>query len=144
MSTETVNSQEPWLALFDEEYFFCEKGTVEHDVASILKDMLLSTDMNNAAQTAAHQLNTYYWERNNESGPFFRWGNEKETFFDFVSFLYDIIVRVTPFVPYNDARQDVIVQLVLELRNLPPNPVKAWNVCSNHSSVYLLCLSALF
>ena len=137
MSTEAVNSKEPWLTFFDKEYFCCEKGTVEHDVASILKNMLLSTDVNNAAHTAAYQLNTYYWERNNESGPFFQWGNEKEPFPDFISFLYDIIVRVTPFLSYNDASQNVIVQLVLELRNLPPNSVKAWNVCVNHFSVCL-------
>jgi hypothetical protein len=137
MSAETASNKEPWLALFEKEYFFCEKGTVEHDVAAMLKDMLLSTDMSNAARTTAYQLNTYYWERNDASGPHFRWGNEKETFPDFISFLYDIMFRVTPFLSYNDPRQDVIVQLFLELRNLPPNPVKAWNVCSNHSSVRL-------
>lgn len=52
-SSMSSDSKEPWLALFDEEYFCLEKGTVEHDVASILKDMLLSgTDVTN--NSAAH------------------------------------------------------------------------------------------
>ncbi|KAK2753931.1 hypothetical protein FQN54_007290 [Arachnomyces sp. PD_36] len=125
MSTET--NKERWLALLEEEYFCLKKDTVEFDVATMLKDMLLSVDLNNAVHTTAQQLNTYYWERNNAKGPFFSWGNMEETFPDFVSFLYDIIVRLTPLISYNDPRQDVILQLVLELRRLPPNPVKAWN-----------------
>ncbi|KAM5477231.1 hypothetical protein MauCBS54593_000504 [Microsporum audouinii] len=29
--------------------------------------------------------------------------------------------------PYNDDRQDILVQLILELQNIPARPVKAWN-----------------
>lgn len=145
MSTETVNNKEPWLALFEKEYLCFERGTVEHDVASMLKDLLSDTNDDDddddaaaaAAHTTAHQLNSYYWERNNASGPFFRWGNERDTFPNFVTFLFDIMVRVTLFIPYNDGRQNAILQLVRELRDLPPNPVKAWDVCS--SSFYFFC-----
>ncbi|KAK2764254.1 hypothetical protein FQN54_008946 [Arachnomyces sp. PD_36] len=122
MSTETVNNKEPWLSFLEKEYLWCEKGTVQRDVSSALKDMFLSTDHDNAAHTAAHQFNTYYWERVNKRQSF-KWG-KREPWVDYISFLYQIIVRLAPVVRYDDVRQDILVQLIVELRNLPPNPVK--------------------
>jgi hypothetical protein len=63
-----INNKEQWLAYFNK-YLSCEEGSVEHDIALIMKDMLLSDDNENAALTAANRINTYYWDRNLDSGP---------------------------------------------------------------------------
>ncbi|KAK2765316.1 hypothetical protein FQN54_008160 [Arachnomyces sp. PD_36] len=126
MATEIDNKKERWLSLFEENIRY-EKGTVQHDVASIIKDMLLSNQSNNTVRATAYQLNTYYWERNNENGPFFTWAKTGESVPGYISFIIDMIVGPTPFIPYDDPKQDLLVQLILELRNLPRNPVKAWD-----------------
>lgn len=121
--------KEPWLTHLDKEYLSCEEGAVEHDIVLIMKDMLLPDDSGNAALTAAQRINTYYWDRNLDSGPLFRFQREEEGTFDFLTFIYDIIIAgIAPFVPYSDSRHDALVQLVIELYRLPPKPVKAWNV----------------
>ena len=131
MSVEIVNGNEPWLAHFEEEkYLSCPKGTVEHDLALIIKGMLLSdTGIDDAARTAAHQINAYYWARNLDSGPQFQYGIEDEPSYDFLSLLYSMIVRMAPFVSYSGNKQDKLVGLFLELHKVPRNPVKVWNVC---------------
>lgn len=131
MGNEPADNKEPWLAHLDKEYLFCEEGTVEQDLASIIKDMLLSSesDSDNAAPTAARGINTYYWDRNLDSGPLFKFQRDDIGFFDFLSFLYHVIVRVPCFIPYNGSKQNTLVQLLLEIHKLPPSPIRAWNVC---------------
>lgn len=124
-----INNEKTWLAHLDKKYLSCEEDSVEHDIALIMKDMLLSNDRENASLTAAHQINTYYWDRNLDSGPLFRFQNEEERVSDFLTFIYDIIISgIAPFVPYYDSRHDTLVKLVIELYRLPPRTVKAWNV----------------
>lgn len=125
---DSKHNEEPWLAHLNKEYLSCEEGSVEHDIASIMKDMLLSGDSKNATPTAAHRINTYYWDRNLDSGPLFRFQREEGTF-DFLYLIYEIIIEgIAPFLPYSDSRHDALVQLVIELYRFPPRPVKAWNV----------------
>lgn len=136
MSAKTSETKEPWRTLLYEEYLFCEKGTVEHDIVPIIKDLLSSDDddgddINTAARTAAHLIDTYYWDRNLESGTQFRFQIEKDPYHDVQEVLYNAILYVVPLLHYaRDAkRQEKLVQLIGELRKIPPRPVKIRGVC---------------
>jgi hypothetical protein len=47
----------------------------------------------------------------------------------FLSILYDFVFDIAQLLSYNDSRKDTLVELVLELRRLPPKPFKIWEVC---------------
>jgi hypothetical protein len=47
----------------------------------------------------------------------------------FLDRLYDLIYDLARLIPFNNSLQDVLIQLIMELRNLPPKPFKIWNVC---------------
>lgn len=136
MSAKTHETKEPWMTFLYEEYLFCEKGTVEHDIVSIIKDLLSSDgdsedDINTAASAAAHQIDTYYRDRNLESGTQFRFPIEKDSYHDVQEVLYNAILYVVPLLHYaRDAkRQEKLVQLIGELRRIAPRPVKIRGVC---------------
>lgn len=131
MSNEAAETNQPWMAHLYQEFTYCEKGTVEHDIASIIQGMLLSgggSNGDNAACTVAHQINSYYWDRNLDSGPLFQFQGDN-AFPDVLSVVYTVILDVAPLIHYNGVKQEVLVQLLLELRKIPPKLVKAWNVC---------------
>ncbi|KAL1970741.1 hypothetical protein VTN77DRAFT_2575 [Rasamsonia byssochlamydoides] len=46
---------------------------------------------------------------------------------NFLSILYELVFDMARLLPYTDARQDTLVQLILELRKLPPKPCRIWN-----------------
>lgn len=129
-------SQELWLAYLNKEYLLFEGGLVEHDMSSIVKQMLLSEDQDNIARTAAHEIDDY-WHRHLKTDTF-NFQKEEPSFFDFHTCLYNIILELPRFVPYNDPKQDTLVQLLVELRRLPSRSDPPSNVC-----LTLFCLSAL-
>lgn len=116
----------PWLAYLDEEYTSCEEGTLEHDLAVIIRNLLLSND--DAAQ-AAQRIDAYYWQKNLDSGPLFKfqkdWG-----ILDFLEFVYEIVLDMALRLPHDDNfRQDALVQFIVELRRIPPKSFTRWNDC---------------
>lgn len=133
MTNKTPETKESWMALLYQKFIFCEKGTVEHDIVSIIQDLLSSDsdDINTAARTAAHQIDTYYWDRNLESGTQFRFQIEKDPYNDVQEVLFNAILYVVPLLHYaQDAKkQNKLVQLIEELRRIPPRPVKIQGVC---------------
>ena len=46
--------------------------------------------------------------------------------------LYQVIFDLARLIPYNDLKQTALVQLILELRKLPPKQFKIWKVQSPH------------
>lgn len=130
MTCQTAETNEPWKAYLNEGLLRCNNGTVEHDMGTILQNLLLSRSKNEgSASIAAHQIDNYYWERNLDSGPFFNWDGRLETYADPIDVIYTAIVGMAPKIHYNDERQDILVQLLAEFRGIPPKPYKAWNVC---------------
>lgn len=120
------NTEEPWQALLYKEYTFCEKGSMEYDLGSMIKDLLLSND-EDAAQATAHRVDAYYWEKNLDSGPLFVYQKD-DPLFGFLSFFYQLIIDMVEQLRYDDSRQDKLVQLVIELSKIPPKPFTRWNV----------------
>jgi hypothetical protein len=129
----SVDKTKTWLAHFEKEYLL-EKGTVEHETTLIIKDMLLSSDSYEiAARTAAQQIDDYHWERNSDSGTLFRF--QDEGFYSLIYFLYHIIFETATLLPYNDSRQDLLVQLVIELPKCSSRSINGQSVCLSYSSL---------
>ncbi|KAK2813483.1 hypothetical protein FQN49_008306, partial [Arthroderma sp. PD_2] len=120
-----ADDQEPWLVELNKEWISCdgcEKGIVEYDFGVIIKDLLLHRC---SAADAAKKIDAYYWDRNLDSGPLFKY--HPDGVGDVENILYEIVLDMAQRLSYKDARPDDLVRLVIELRKIPPRPVKAWN-----------------
>ena len=123
---ERVSSQEPWFAYLEEEIVSCGEGTFECDLDNIMKDFLISK-CDPAAPETALRIVTYYWENYLPSDPLMKFEDDKGIA-GFLNHLYELVFAMARLIPYNDSRQDMLVQLILELRKLPAKPFKIWNV----------------
>ncbi|EGD96066.1 hypothetical protein TESG_03526 [Trichophyton tonsurans CBS 112818] len=99
-----------------------EEGVVEHDFAIIIKDLLLGKF---SPVDAAKIIDTYYWDRNLDSGPLFKYHPEGVGGVE--GALYEIMLDAAQLLSYKDSRQDMLAQVVLELHRIPPKPTKRWN-----------------
>ena len=123
---ESASSKEPWFAYLEEGIASCGEGTFECDLNNIMKDFLISTS-DLAALDTALRIDTYYWEYHLPSDPLMKFEEDKGIA-GFLNHLYELVFDVARLIPYSDPRQDMLVQLILELRKLPAKPFKIWNV----------------
>lgn len=122
-----AQTEEPWLIKLHNEWISSngsEEGAVEHDFALIIKHLLLGTI---CPVDAARVIDTYYWDRNLDSGPLFKYHPDGVGGVE--GALYEIILDAVELLSYNDNRQEDLAHLVLELHRIPPKPFKRWNVC---------------
>ncbi|EZF31435.1 hypothetical protein H109_04705 [Trichophyton interdigitale MR816] len=120
-----AQTEEPWLTKLHDEWISSngsEEGVVEHDFAIIIKDLLLGKF---SPVDAAKIIDTYYWDRNLDSGPLFKYHPEGVGGVE--AALYEIILDAAQLLSYKDPRQDTLAQVVLELHRIPPKPTKRWN-----------------
>ncbi|DAA77669.1 TPA_exp: Uncharacterized protein A8136_6215 [Trichophyton benhamiae CBS 112371] len=120
-----AQTEEPWLIKLHDEWISSngsEEGVVEHDFALIIKDLLLATI---CPVDAARVIDTYYWDRNLDSGPLFKYHPDGVGGVE--GALYEIILDAVELLSYKDNRQEDLAHLVLELHRIPPKPFKRWN-----------------
>lgn len=125
--TKRSDSGEPWLALIDEELSLDPKGSLDHDLLQIFKDLLLSHGGTQVIAEAARQIDGYYTSKFLPSDPLMRFQEDKGIA-GFLAVLYRIIFDLGRFLSYKDPRQGILAQLILQLRQLPPKPFKIWHV----------------
>ncbi|KAI9765889.1 MAG: hypothetical protein M1840_007030 [Geoglossum simile] len=113
-----------WIEYLDGEIAATEADSVTHCLAQIIRDTLLSTDESRAAG-AAGRIDTHYQEYLS-SDPLLKFANDKGTA-GFLNSLYELVFDVARLIPYRDALQDILVQLIVELRKLPPKRCKIWD-----------------
>ncbi|KAM5457591.1 hypothetical protein MaudCBS49596_000788 [Microsporum audouinii] len=119
-----ARTEEPWLVELHKEWISskgCE-GVVEYDFAVIIKDLLLQKFR---PADAAKKVDTYYWGKNLDSGPLFKYHPDGVGGVE--AALYEIVFDMAQLLSYKDTRQDILAQFILELHRIPPKPIKSWN-----------------
>ena len=124
--TPSGTIKEPWLAYLEGEIASCGEDSYNAEFATIMRSLLLSLE-NSAPADTARRIDTYYWEEYLPSDPLLRFQDDKGIG-GFLNFLYELVFDMARLVPYDDSKQDQLLQLIFELRQLPPKPFKIWNV----------------
>jgi hypothetical protein len=119
-------TREPWVVYLDDEIEESGEDSSEDDLSKIMKRLLLSTS-ENAAADAAREFDEYYSQQFLPSDPLMKFSDDKGMG-AYLWGLYQLIFDMGRLVPYNDTKQTNLVQLIVELRKLPPKTFKIWNV----------------
>ncbi|RYP66230.1 hypothetical protein DL769_006074 [Monosporascus sp. CRB-8-3] len=122
-STSQSTTKEPWLAFIDNE-FDIEGDPTRVDLLTILRDALLSVD-EAAAKDAAHRIDSYYSDTFFSSDPLVKFEEDKGMA-SFLNTLWDAVFDLAELLPFDDPKQDRLVEVILELRKLPPKSFKIW------------------
>jgi len=123
MSQAANTNEDRWISKFDKGISDWEDGSVEEGIAIMLKDFLLSNGIT-TANSMAHQIDTFY-KQYLESDPLMKYEDD-QGMEGFLSGFYDVVFTLAKFIPYNSTKQDNLVQLILELRQLPSRKIKLW------------------
>jgi hypothetical protein len=115
------------LAYLDEKMALNEEGTPDYDIATIIEGLLLNGNDHTAVADAARQIDMYYSSVFLPLDPLIKLDDEGMA--SLLSTLYNLIFEVARLISYKDSRQDTLVELILELRKLPPKQIKIYNVC---------------
>jgi hypothetical protein len=136
----TGGSQKPaWLEALDERlrvyapHSASSPPDLEYVLSAKIKEYLLCEDDDAAARFARHFDNfdfSVYKPKVNRQAK--GWTGYLELF-------YEIIVDVAVEARYDDPVQDKIIQLLLELRKLPPRTVKLWVVSTDPNALECCC-----
>ncbi|KAI9773863.1 MAG: hypothetical protein M1840_006089 [Geoglossum simile] len=125
MSEVTNTNSESWVSKLDQEISNWEYlDGMDPEMHNILRDLLLSNG-NITATTTAHRIGGYYEELMKED-PLMKYEADKG-FTSFLKMFYYVYFTVAEILPYNNStKHDDLVQLILELRRLPPRKVTIW------------------
>ena len=80
-----------------------------------------------AAEEAARRIHADYCDVYLPSDPLMK-GLDDKGMAGFLSRLYELVFSQVRLVGYDDARQDALVETLLELRKLPPQSLRIWGV----------------
>ncbi|KAI2006423.1 hypothetical protein LOZ50_003148 [Ophidiomyces ophidiicola] len=117
---EATDPKEPWMTALYDHYIICESGSAEHDLGVMVQNLLLSDDPKAPHETAL-AITQYFWDgRADESReyPYFKY--EKEGWPHLSDLVEKMIIGLSWFIPFNDTKQDKLIQLIVELYNIPP------------------------
>lgn len=124
MAASTSDNKSSWLTWIGDEIAQCAKHDEDDHIPRILKDLLL--DKIDPGQ-AAQKLDDYYWNTYLPSDPLMKYTEDKGAP-TYLTSVYEYICDTARQLPYNDCLQDKMVQVIVELRKLPPKPFKIWGV----------------
>ncbi|KAI1938486.1 hypothetical protein LOZ58_003439 [Ophidiomyces ophidiicola] len=117
---EATDPKEPWMTALYDHYIICESGSAEHDLGVMVQSMLLSDDPKAPHETAL-AITQYFWDgRADESREYPYFNYEKEGWPHLSDLVEKMIVGLSWFIPFNDTKQDKLIQLIVELYNIPP------------------------
>ncbi|KAK3327052.1 hypothetical protein B0T19DRAFT_151298 [Cercophora scortea] len=124
MSSPKPDAEEPeWLKLLQEHADFDDQH-ITCIIETILIQYLLSSDAD-ATTTTAGKYDALYGEVYEPK--FNGYAGTKKGWSGYLSLFYGTLFRIVDLIPYDDPTQDKIVQLVVELKKLPPHACKIWN-----------------
>lgn len=122
--SEAVNiGKEPWITQLDKEIDILGEGSLDYDLAIILKQLFLS-DGDSTAADIARKIDNYYDQQFRPSDPLMRFQDDQGMGSFLFAFWEVVYIAFTRVIPYNNNNQEKLVQLVLELRKLPPRQFK--------------------
>lgn len=128
--SEAVNvGKEPWITQLDKEIDILGNGTLEYDLAIILKQLFLS-DGDSTAADIARKIDNYYDQQFRPSDPLMRFQDDQGMQSFLFAFWQAVYIAFARVIPYNNNNQEKLVQLVLELQKLPPRQFKLSGVSS--------------
>lgn len=117
---ETSISRDAGIAYLDEEISEAYEGDETYELANILKRLMAENGI--TPQEAAQQIDSYYEDDLLPSQPILQ-REKAKGMINLLSALDDLICGLGSALRYDDARQDALIQLILELRKLPPRQV---------------------
>lgn len=117
--TATVTATEPWLNYIDDEVAQ-EDDPIILEILSALKD-LLTSESETVAEGVAHRIDRCYSDTSLSVNPSVKFQKDKGMG-SFLNSLWDAVFDVAEVVPYDDPRQDRLINLILELRKFSPRP----------------------
>lgn len=127
MTSEAANlGEEPWITQFDDEINDLDEGAWEIDIARVLKQFLLS-DGHSSTDTA-RRIDDSYEQQFLPSDPLMKFKDD-QGMEGFLSCFYEVVFTLARLIPYHSSMQEKLIELILELRKLPPRPSKIWKVC---------------
>lgn len=128
MAVPKKTNPDSWVAKFDEDSRFYEWDQSLHErfLGDVLKKYLLSDDASTAAGTA-RQIDNFYREIFLFSDYSMREADDKGIPVYLDSF-YDIVLTFARLLAHNNSKQDMLLQVLLELRELPQIEFKLRNV----------------
>lgn len=92
---------------------------------------LFTTYRDEDCQTATHnvtrRINAEYWDVYLPSDSLIK-SQEDKGMAEFLSRLNNLVFGLALLIGYDDPRQDALLQVLVELRKLPPKPFKVWRV----------------
>lgn len=134
---DDATATEPWREELTREISEDAAGGVASQVSSILLDLLTTFPEHGpeAAREAARRIDADYGDAYLPSDPLLK-GADDRGMTMFLERLYGLILSVVTFIDCDDARQDALVQLVAELRKLPPKAFKIMDVSNHHCILY--------
>lgn len=109
---------------------------IQIHLTSILQDLFASDRGKEALADAAQKIDSYYHTTFLDRYKLRNFNKIQRYLFK----LYTTIFDASRCLHYNDPRQDTMVQLIQELRNLPPKTVRIWKVSLHRSQVTLSVL----
>lgn len=128
---------EPWIKYLDDELKETKGAdSVSYRLAQIVRDTLLSTGESRIIK-ATQRIDSYYQYEYLASDSLLKspQGNGMATFlYD----LYHFVINIICLIPFDDPNQDVLVELLVELHQLPPALCGYLGVCYSLSSGRLL------
>lgn len=133
-TAETAGQEEPWSAQIDKEIASDKDEGIPSTLPSILRDLIVvyPQDGPPAAQEAARHVDADFWDA------YLPWdqtqgaGRDGAAGINFLARLYQVTLSIVRFIPYDDSRQDALIQLLLELRKLAPRPGKVSSMTLLH------------
>lgn len=99
---------------------------VWYRIAEMIRDTLLSTNESRAAE-GAKRIDSYYRYEYFTADPLLKFLEGNGTA-PFLCHFYSMVLDVSSTIPAADPNQDALVQLLVELRKLPPTSCMIWNV----------------
>ncbi|KAI1471939.1 uncharacterized protein F4812DRAFT_416084 [Daldinia caldariorum] len=115
-------SNQPWIEFLDNEIANGDPQTPRHAMAKIFRRSLFSA-RGCLPSDAALQLDSYYHDTYLPAHPDLKDEDDKGMV-AFLSGLYGVVVDLMFLIPYHHGLQYTVIDLLYELRNLPPKEIK--------------------
>ena len=118
-----------WIPLFDEEMeYYYGSDSVEWILASELKAYVLNESRPPAA-TMASRIQEIYQTEFLPADPLTKYLDDRGME-SFLTNFYGILFTLARLIPYTSSIGDLLIEIIFELRKLPPLKVKIWEVCA--------------
>lgn len=120
-----LSSAKPWSIQLDDEVKEWDDCSCEATFATLLTRLFTSPEQ--SIVDTARQIDTYHETQFLPADPLLKYEPDKGMEMVLSGF-YRIVFTFARFLPFDDAAQDKLILLLLELRRLPPKHFRIWDV----------------